>query len=365
MRIADYPSIKENTITGRYVTNARVLEFLKKLPAGFTVDALGYSEEGRPIKSVTWGNGPEKILMWSQMHGNETTTTKALLDIMNLLGTESELSKLKSYCTLKIIPVLNPDGAEAYTRVNANGVDLNRDAQERSQLESKVLRKVYDQFGPGYCLNLHDQRTIFNVGQTAKPATVSFLAPAFNKERNISASRELSMKLVAAMNKKLQNYIPGQIGRYDDSFNANCVGDAFQMLNTPTVLFEAGHFPDDYQREKTREYIFYALIEAISTVALKETTSFNTDDYFSIPANNKLFFDILIKNAKKINPTMEEGTIGILFVETLNEGRIDFVPKVTQTTNLKGYNGHVVFDCSDDDDMEELKKQSFWEDIQG
>ena len=45
-------------------------------------------------------------------------------------------------CTLYIIPILNPDGAKAYTRLNANEVDLNRDAQDLSQPESKVLRAV-------------------------------------------------------------------------------------------------------------------------------------------------------------------------------------------------------------------------------
>jgi hypothetical protein len=46
----------------------------------------------------------------------------------------------------------------------------------------------------------------------------------------------------------LQRYIPGQIGRFDDSFNLNC-GDTFQAMGVPTLLFEAGHFEGDYQRK--------------------------------------------------------------------------------------------------------------------
>ncbi|WP_246054392.1 M14 family metallopeptidase [Antarcticibacterium flavum] len=61
--------------------------------------------------------------------------------------------------------MLNPDGARAYTRVNSRGVDLNRDAHNREEEESKVLRKVYNEFKPHYCFNLHDQRTIFSAGQ--------------------------------------------------------------------------------------------------------------------------------------------------------------------------------------------------------
>ena len=39
--------------------------------------------------------------------------------------------------TLKIIPILNPDGAQQYTRKNANEIDLNRDAVERVAKESQ------------------------------------------------------------------------------------------------------------------------------------------------------------------------------------------------------------------------------------
>ncbi len=362
----DYQMFKENSIKGRYVTNTQILSFLEKLSANFVLETVGYSVENRPIKSVTWGRGTKKILMWSQMHGNETTTTKALCDIINLLQSQSDILTVLGQCTFKMILILNPDGAEVYTRINANAIDLNRDAQKRSQPESRVLRKVYDDFRPDFCLNLHGQRTIFNVGFTSKPATVSFLAPSHNKERNISASRELSMKLIVAMNKVLQGMIPGQIGRYDDSFNENCVGDAFQMLNTPTVLFEAGHYPGDYERERTREYIFYSLLTALKTVALNKVSSFNRDDYFTIPENNKLFFDVLIKNVQEVNKSVANTRdMGILFVETLRAGEIAFVPKVAEIGNLKGYHGHKTFDCLIKEDLIELKKQQYWVNVQG
>jgi hypothetical protein len=42
-----------------------------------------------------------------------------------------------------------------------------------------------------------------------------------------------------------RKYIPGQVSRFDDGFNINCIGDKFQS-HVPTILFEAGHFQDDY-----------------------------------------------------------------------------------------------------------------------
>ena len=59
--------------------------------------------------------------------------------------------------------MLNPDGAEAYTRVNAQGIDLNRDVIDVKALESQVLQQVLKKVNPQYCFNLHDQRTIFSV----------------------------------------------------------------------------------------------------------------------------------------------------------------------------------------------------------
>ena len=60
------------------------------------------------------------------------------------------------------------------------------------------------------------------------------------------------------MNTMLQTVIPNQVGVYDDAFNINCVGDTFQSENVPTMLFEAGHFPNDYGRDKTtRIYLLF------------------------------------------------------------------------------------------------------------
>ncbi|MDV7398374.1 DUF2817 domain-containing protein, partial [Arthrospira platensis SPKY1] len=106
----------------------------------------------------------------------------------------------KSYFKFLVIPILNPDGAIAYTRENANQVDLNRDFIHFSQPESRLLQKVYEEFQPDWCGNLHDQRTIFGVGDTDKPATISFLAPSYNDVKEYNATRLKAVKAIVAMN---------------------------------------------------------------------------------------------------------------------------------------------------------------------
>ena len=254
---------KEKAISGRYISPDFIEDFLKKLPSLFEVKTEGFSVEGRSISSVKFGSGKTKILMWSQMHGNESTTTKSLLDFFNFLqlkNQEKEVVKILDNCTFFILPMLNPDGSFLWTRNNANDIDLNRDAQDLSQPESKILKSVFDRFKPDFCFNLHGQRTIYGFEKTGKPSILSFLAPSADEERSFGFSRKRSTHLISHIYTSLQSELAGNIGLYDDGFNNNCVGDAFQELGVPTILFEAGHFPGDYTREKTRTYIFYAIL---------------------------------------------------------------------------------------------------------
>ncbi len=351
----NYSEIKELSVHGRYISSLQLQSFIKRNSIQNKISPLGKSVKNRLIHKVTLGSGKIKILMWSQMHGNETTTTKAALDLINYLNKSDDLTnQILSSVTLTIVPVLNPDGAAVYTRENANKVDLNRDALELSQPESRILRVLYDEIAPDYCFNLHDQRTIFNAGSLEKPATLSFLAPAHDTQRSVSVSRGQSMKIIVAIHKALSSLIPDQIGRYDDAFNPNCVGDTFQLLGTPTILFEAGHFPEDYQRERTREFIFYALITAISVIAQSKIEGYSLDTYFDIPENNKRFFDVLILNANLINKKYDH-SLGILYKEVLNEETIMFNPFVEATGELKDSFGHKYLNCSDQNDLDFLK----------
>ncbi|NIK91909.1 DUF2817 domain-containing protein [Mangrovimonas sp. CR14] len=335
--------VKEKTLFGRYICNDHVLPLLDNLKSVFRVTEIGRSVLNKPIYAIELGNGPKRILMWSQMHGNESTTTKAVFDILNLLSLSNKDSDaILNSCSIAIIPILNPDGAEQYTRVNANEVDLNRDAVNLSQPESIILRDYYNKYQPHFCFNLHGQRTIFGVGDTGKSATVSFLSPAADPERTVNSTRKVAMELISAMNDELQRVIPGQVGIYDDSFNINCVGDTFQNLGTPTVLFEAGHYDDDYNREETRYFIFFSLLRALSYISENEVQGDRSEGYFSIPNNEKNFFDIIIRNVME-GPEFD---IGIQYQEKLDQNTIKFIPKVEKISNLSKFFAHKVFNAN-------------------
>ena len=81
------------------------------------------------------------------------------------------------------------------------------------------------------------------------------------------------------------------------------------------------------------------------------------EDYFEIPENEKLFFDILIKNASVLSPKYKD-EIGILFKEILEEKEIVFQPSIEKLGNLIDYHGHKEFDCLKSKDLELLKKDA-------
>ena len=124
--LTQQPELKSQILEGRYITYPKI----ESLLSDFDHKQVGTSVKGLPIHAIRMGNGPIKVLIWSQMHGNESTSTKGIIDVLYFLKANPTLLTPFS---IQLIPMLNPDGAAAYTRVNANAVDLNRDAQQQSQ----------------------------------------------------------------------------------------------------------------------------------------------------------------------------------------------------------------------------------------
>lgn len=340
-----YREFKDSRIHGRYLPPSVLEPVLLQYKPLISTDVIGYSVEQRSVYRCLLGNGPVRILAWSQMHGNESTTTKAVLDLFSCYQKSPEFkSWLDRHFTISIIPMLNPDGAERYTRANANDKDLNRDALVREEPESRILAEELERFKPDFAFNLHDQRSLFSAGDGPNPATLSFLAPAYDEGRSVNEVREAAMKLIVGMNRMLQEVIPGQVGRFDDGFNLNCVGDRFTQLGIPTILFEAGHFQEDYEREQTRKFMGLALLEVLGLLADQDYKEFTVEEYLGIPQNQQLFFDRLVRGVSHVFEGRKtdrfDGDIGFRFVEVLENGKIRFKLTPAQMGDLSAFYGH-------------------------
>ncbi len=340
----------QSKLVGRRILFDDISPLIDNLDKIFQRDIVGFSVNQIPIYKISIGNGSKRIMIWSQMHGNESTGTKALFDLFNFFSNPKELSHfadtILENCSLIFIPILNPDGSINFTRENAETIDLNRDAVDLKAIESRILRTILDEFQPQFCFNLHDQRSIFNVENTHNPAILSFLAPSEEKTRKVTQGRKETMSVIVSMNDLLQQEIPNCIGRYTDEFYPTATGDNFQKLGHNTILIEAGHFPNDYQREITRKLNFYALLQGIYTISV-ENQYRNWKHYFNIPNNDKKFFDIIYRNTKIIENGKDQITnIGIVFKYKIENDKLIQYEEYEKKGDLTSYFGHIEIDLN-------------------
>lgn len=294
---------RENSITTRRFKHAEMEPLIQRLPAPFQVQLAGRSMENRTIYHVKLGNGPVPVLLWSQMHGDESTATMALLDIFNFFRRSDELNALRelllSNLTLHFIPMLNPDGAERFTRRNVQDIDINRDAQRLATPEGQILKRVRDSLQAAWGFNLHDQSRYYAAGTNPKTAAISFLAPAYNVEKDINEVRGNAMRLIGMMNRTLQRYIPDQVARYDDTHEPRAFGDNIQKWGTSTILIESGGLPGDPEKQELRRLNFVAILIALEGIAQEIHKQYDFTFYESLPFNEgNAFHDLIVREAE-------------------------------------------------------------------
>ncbi len=296
-----FEKYKEKSLKIRRFKQKDILPLIQKLP--FENMVVGHSYEGREIIKVALGQGKRKILLWSQMHGNEATATMAIFDIFNFfkekgVDFQSEKEEILSNLQLHFIPMLNPDGAERFIRYTAQGIDMNRDALRLQCPESRILKDNVGKLKPEFSFNLHDQGTRYSAGISPKQATVSFLATAYNEAREWNDVRIKSRQVISHLNAVLQKFIPGGIGRFSDEFEPRAFGDNIQKWGSSLILIESGGLVGDPEKQEIRKLNFVAILSALLAISRENYGHFSLQDYENIPQNEKALFDLKIENAQ-------------------------------------------------------------------
>jgi len=273
-----------------------VLKEIEKLTGKVFHEIMtGQSYEGRQIHVLRCGTGRTKVLAWSQMHGNEPTSTLALLDAMQMLsdgGREAE--EILSAVTLTVIPLLNPDGATRYDRRNAQGIDINRDAQSLTSPEARLLMSAWEGAKPDFALNLHDQETRFTSINPPVQSLLAMLAPECSHDKRITPARERAMKVIAGTASRLSGIASGRIAKYDDVYTPTAFGDTFMQLGTSSILIEAGSEPGDPKRNKPRAAMSKAIVTALSLMASGSYENYDVQEYENLPLNRDFDGYVLI-----------------------------------------------------------------------
>lgn len=296
-----YEQYQEPSVDYRRFKYADVIHLVTGRGDAFEVEEVGKSILGKSIYQMSIGTGPTKVLLWSQMHGNEATATMALFDLFNFLeGSNDDFeelrAKLKSKLTLQFIPMLNPDGMDLWIRRNAYDIDLNRDALALTSPEAVILKNARDSFEPMFGFNLHDQQTYYTVGETGKPATISVLAPAYNYATEVNDVRKRAMQVIVGMNALMEQIEPGHVGKYDDAFEPRAFGDNIQKWGTSTILIESGGYPNDPEKQVIRKYNFMLMLHALEQIADNSYEAYCLDEYYAIPDNTLRLMDLVIRN---------------------------------------------------------------------
>lgn len=278
------------------------LDGLKKI--GIKVEEVGRSFENREIYQMEFGTGKMKVFMWSQMHGNEPTATSTLIDMFAFLQKNRDkdwVKKLEETLTIRAVPMLNPDGAEIFSRRNAQQIDINRDALALETPEGRLLKSLRDEWKPEIGFNLHNQNPWLSVGDTKKQATISLLAVVGNSLGRIPVGHDRNKRLCSLMILALNEYIEGHIGRYDEDFNPLAFGDLFSAGGTPTILVETGGLEgkDPMFFVKLN---FVAYLTALNALVDGSEKDADASIYENTPLNTSgKLFNIIFRDANIIN----------------------------------------------------------------
>lgn len=144
---------------------------------------LGRSVKGTPITAAIYGTGKKRVILFGGIHGDEPDSSIVAKALMGSLGQEA----LPEELTLIIVPDANPDGLLANTRVNAKGVDINRNfpsaswsrdytdnnqfpgTEPASEPETRAIMKLMESYPPDFIITIHAALGCVNWDGTGEP----------------------------------------------------------------------------------------------------------------------------------------------------------------------------------------------------
>ncbi len=326
---------------------AMLSAFQAKHPESLEVTSLGKSVEGRDIKRLQIGTGPKRVLAWSQMHGNEPTHTAVLVDLLNFLlkePTHPSALEILSQCTLVLIPMLNPDGAERNIRRNAQDIDVNRDALHLQSPEGRLLRQAVKDIRPQFALNLHNQRPSDMVGNSGQVAAVSLLVPPLDAEDTQTEQTIDAKKIAVSIMHAIEPTCQGMISRYPADFMPRCFGEWVQQQGVATVTLEAGGW-SSVDASPLVQLHCVAVVRALEAIATDDFLHADPAEYDRLPRTGEHdLFGLLIQgvtlfNGRQSSPFVTDLGINFHTVEPVGQGVLEDLGDLSVTTGKEELDG--------------------------
>ena len=189
----DWPSTRPERSdyreTSRYDDVTRFLDGLEGRHPMLRLTSFGYSEEGRPLPLVVFGDvtdgsaaavrssGATRVLVFANIHAGEVAGKEAAQVLVRELA-RGLRDRWADSLVILVAPIYNADGNEQIglrnrprqhgpmagmgQRPNARGLDLNRDNAKLESAEARALSRLVQEYDPHVALDLHTTNGTFH-----------------------------------------------------------------------------------------------------------------------------------------------------------------------------------------------------------
>ena len=132
------------------------------------IDVLGQSAQGRALRlarigapgprSVAEAAAGQAVLLICSQHGDEPAGREGCLRQIRTLALSDDPAVVEHLRTtsVMVMPAANPDGRQANTRENAQGVDVNRDHLDPVTPEAEAIDTVVRDLRPDVVADMHE-----------------------------------------------------------------------------------------------------------------------------------------------------------------------------------------------------------------
>ncbi|MDX2175908.1 MAG: M14 family zinc carboxypeptidase [Candidatus Sumerlaeia bacterium] len=276
-------------------------ELARSASAPVQLRAVGSSDEGRALWTLAFGNpAGRRVLVWARQHGNEPDCQAGLalaLDAILHRSGDPVAEFLLERLSFLVFPMVNPDGVARFTRENAQGIDLNRDAVALSTPEARALYALKESFDPEFCFNLHDMSPRKSRAD-GHLVSLAFQAGPFEEGDTDNATRLKAKQVVVRMAEACRPWAPENLARYRADYMHRAFGDSMMRWGVSSILIEAGGWFDDKGGDDfVRRLFALAFLKGLHAVAAGEDAPPDPAAYEAIPLDSDgRWADLLVRN---------------------------------------------------------------------
>ena len=158
-----------------FTSNAELRAIVRGLERGTMVGenatavevlTLGVSQAGEPIEALAFSRPPAApavagsarrpgVVLLAGQHGDEPAGSEALIVVAQELAA-GRMASVLDRIDVFVLPRANPDGAAAFVRGAADGIDINRDHLLLQTPEARAIARLLVQVAPVVVLDLHE-----------------------------------------------------------------------------------------------------------------------------------------------------------------------------------------------------------------